>query len=76
MSKYIIKSNKYKVDGFKQDNYNHDFCDDKGNIINDNIILKNGKRAHDVLFYFGSIIEPFMKNNKIKSLETKMEEEE
>lgn len=68
MSKYIIKTKKIEEGIYEHYIYNGD-----RDITESETILENGKRAHDVLFYFASQIEKFLKDNKIKSLEAKIE---
>ena len=68
MSKYIIRTNKDKKDG-----YLHHFYDDKGNIVEPGSVLENGQRVKDVLYYYDLSIEPFMRTNKLSSLKLEME---
>jgi hypothetical protein len=68
MSNYTIKTSKKDV-GM----YDHQFCDENGNVMKKDALLENGRTVDEILYYHNIRTVPFMRQLKVDSLETKME---
>jgi hypothetical protein len=68
MSEYIIKTVK-----MEEGKYNHQLCDEKGNMIKPDTLLENNRLASDFLSHYNVAIVPFMGTAKLNKLEVKID---
>jgi hypothetical protein len=68
MSKYRIKSEK-----IGEGMYNHELINRYNGSLRDEVVIENGQTVKEFLQNYGISIVPFIRKNKIKSIETKIE---